>query len=58
MIFLPLTFFTSLFQLNFTTASDPLVLPVSGGVLFGLIVLMMFASVMLLMVLFKKRGWI
>lgn len=41
MIFLPLTFFMSLFELNFTTTADPFVLPFSGGVMFILIILAM-----------------
>jgi magnesium transporter len=58
MIFLPLTFFTSLFQLNFTTAAEPLVLPISGAVMFFVIVILMLLSVVFLFVLFRKQGWI
>ena len=58
MIFLPLTFFTGLFQLNFTTTNDPLVLPVSGTILFLFIVALMFISVAGLVLLFRRRGWI
>ena len=34
MIFLPLTFLSGLFELNFATTSEPFILPVSGALLF------------------------
>jgi len=58
MIFLPLTFFTSLFELNFATTSNPFVLPVSGGLLFILVVGAMAMSASAMIYVFKRRGWI
>lgn len=58
MIFLPLTFFIGLFELNFATTIDQLVIPVSGKVLFILVVGMMIGSALLLVWLFRRNKWI
>ncbi|MEZ4669219.1 MAG: magnesium transporter CorA family protein [Anaerolineae bacterium] len=50
MIFLPLTFFTGLFQLNFAQIADPIVLPVNGTLLFVLVMGAM-------LYIFRRRGW-
>jgi len=58
MVFLPLTFLTSLFELNFVSLSDPVVLPISGRVMFlGVLTLMVF-SVAAIIYFFRRRGWI
>lgn len=44
MIFLPLTFFTGFFQLNFTTTTDPFVLPFSGAQMLFVILILMLTS--------------
>ncbi|GAB4527574.1 MAG: magnesium/cobalt transporter CorA [Anaerolineae bacterium] len=58
MIFLPLTFFTGLFELNFATTSEPFVLPVSGGILFTLVVAAMTLSASMMVYVFRRRGWL
>ncbi|NJL95110.1 MAG: magnesium transporter CorA family protein [Anaerolineae bacterium] len=58
MIFLPLAFFTSLFELNFATTSDPFVLPISGAVLFMLVVGAMIVSSGLMFYIFRQRRWL
>jgi magnesium transporter len=58
MIFLPLSVFTSLFQLNFTHTTDPMEITISGAVLFMGIVVAMVASVGGMLFYFRRRGWI
>lgn len=58
MIFLPLTIFTSLFQLNLTRTVEPMEITINGGVLFFAIVLSMFISVCGMLIIFRRRGWI
>lgn len=58
MIFLPLTFFTGLFELNFATTNDPVVLPVSGSVMFVLVIASMVISAGLMAWAFRQRGWL
>jgi magnesium transporter len=58
MIFLPMTFLTSFFELNIAQASDAFVLPISGGALFLMVVAMMAGSVAVMAYLFKRRGWL
>lgn len=58
MIFLPLTFFTGLFELNFATTSNPVVLPISGALLFGLVMGAMIISASLMTYIFRRQRWI
>ncbi len=58
MIFLPLTFFTGLFELNFATTVDPIVLPISGTFMFFLVITLMVASATTMIVMFRRRGWL
>ncbi len=58
MIFLPLTFFTGLFELNFATTVDPIVLPISGTFMFFLVVTLMVTSATSMIVMFRRRGWL
>ncbi len=58
MIFLPLTFFTGFFDLNFATTRDPFTLPISGQWMFGLIILSMLVSSLLMYGFFRYRKWL
>lgn len=58
MIFLPLTFFTSLFELGFVTTPDPIVLPVTGGILLFTVVTAMVTSTFMMLLMFRRRGWL
>lgn len=58
MIFLPLTFLTGLFELNFATTSDSMVLPISGGLMFGVVVVAMVLSATMMTFMFKRRRWL
>lgn len=58
MIFLPLTFFTGFFDLNFATTNDPMVLPISGGLLFSILIASMIISATMMTLVFRKRGWL
>lgn len=58
MIFLPLTFLSGLFELNFATTSDSFVLPISGGLMLFLVLAAMVVSSGLMTVMFKRRGWL
>jgi magnesium transporter len=58
MIFLPLTFFTSLFELGFVTTTEPFELPISGQMIFIAVMMLMILSVTLMILIFKWRKWI
>lgn len=58
MIFLPLTFFTGLFELNFTTTSEPFVLPLNGSVIFMMVIVSMVLSAGFMIYSFRRRGWL
>lgn len=58
MIFLPMTFLTSFFELNIVQSADPFVLPISGSIMFIFVLTMMFGSAVLMAYLFRRRGWI
>lgn len=58
MIFLPLTFLSGLFELNFATTSNPVELPVSGAVMFIGVIGAMILSASVMTILFRQRGWI
>lgn len=58
MVFLPLTFLTNLFELGFATTQDQIVLPISGGALFMIVVGLMIGSAGFLFVFFKRRRWL
>ncbi len=58
MIFLPLTFLSGLFELNFATTSEPVVLPISGQTMFLVVVSLMILSAALMALIFRRRGWI
>ncbi len=58
MIFLPLTFLSGLFELNFATTNNPFELPVSGAILFFGVIVAMILSASVMVWTFKNRGWI
>ena len=58
MIFLPMTFLTSFFELNIVQSKDPFVLPISGGIMFLFVMVMMFGSAVLMAYLFRRKGWL
>lgn len=58
MIFLPLTFFSSLFELNFVETPNPLILPITGSVMLILVVLAMAGSAGGMYFFLRRRGWI
>ncbi len=58
MIFLPLTFFMSLFELNFATIENPAIIPISGNYLLLIVLIMMFGSAGAMGYYFRKREWI
>ena len=58
MIFLPLTFLSGLFELNFATTSEPFILPVSGALLFVFVIGAMTLSASVMTYTFRRRGWL
>ncbi len=58
MIFLPLTFFVGMFELNFATTSDQLTLPISGGVMFIMVIVAMVVSASLMVWFFRYKKWL
>lgn len=58
MIFLPLTFLSGLFELNFATFTEPIALPISGGTMFMIVIGGMILSTLLLTAFFRRRGWL
>ena len=58
MIFLPLTFITGLFELNFISTTNPFQLPVSGGFLFLTILIAMGLIVFSMVWYFRDQGWL
>lgn len=58
MIFLPLTFLSAFFELNFATTSQPVVLPIDGSVMFALIIMAMIFSTAIMTYMFRRRGWL
>lgn len=58
MIFLPLTFLSAWFELGFATTSEPVELPISGAAMFAIIIIGMILSTVLLMLFFRRRGWL
>lgn len=58
MIFLPLTFFTGLFELNFASTADPIVLPIPGSMMFIGVIGAMVLSAGMMTYVFRRQGWI
>jgi magnesium transporter len=58
MIFLPLTFFIGLFDLNFAQIPEPFILPITGTAMFFLVMISMVGSAGVMFYMFRRRGWI
>jgi magnesium transporter len=58
MIFLPLTFISGFFELNFITPTAPLLIPLTGTMLFILIILSMVVIVGGMIWFFRRQGWV
>lgn len=58
MIFLPLTFFSGLFELNFVTTPEPVALPFPGRTMFMLVLSMMILSAGGMYLFLRRRGWL
>jgi magnesium transporter len=58
MIFLPLTFLTSLFDIGFVSTQEPVVLPINGIVILIFVVVGMLFSTIGMLFLFRRRGWL
>jgi magnesium transporter len=58
MVFLPFTFFVGLFDSNFFTIGETVILPINGLVISILITLLMVASIVIMRLLFQQRGWV
>jgi len=58
MIFLPLTFFIGLFDLNFAQIPEPFILPITGTAMFFVVMISMVGSAAFMAVMFRRRGWL
>ncbi len=56
MIFLPMTFFATFFELNIAEPSEPAVLPISGNALLFIILSLMVSSTVVMVVVLRRRG--
>jgi Mg2+ and Co2+ transporter CorA len=57
MVFLPFTFFVGFFDSNFFTVGESVSLPVNGLVISSAITLLMIASLVIMRMVFQRRGW-
>jgi magnesium transporter len=58
MVFLPFTFFVGLFDSNFFTVGETVILPINGLVIAIFITLLMIASIVVMRMVFQQRGWV
>jgi magnesium transporter len=58
LVFLPFTFFVGLFDSNFFTIGESVILPINGLVITIVIMLLMIATIVLMRMLFQRRGWV
>jgi magnesium transporter len=58
MVFLPFTFFVGLFDSNFFTVGETVILPINGLVISILITLLMVTSIVMMRRFFQRRGWV
>jgi magnesium transporter len=57
LVFLPFTFFLSMFDSNFFQIGESVVLPINGLAISVLITLLMIGSIVLMRLFFQRRGW-
>ena len=58
MVFLPFTFFVGLFDSNFFTIGESVILPINGLVISIVVTLMMIASIVVMRMVFQRRDWV
>lgn len=58
MVFLPFTFFVGLFDSNFISIGDSVILPINGLVISIMITLLMIGSIVVTRRVFQRRGWV
>lgn len=58
MVFLPFTLFVGLIGLNFVTIETPVILRVNGLIMLAVVTLGILASVLVMLTLFHRRGWV
>jgi len=58
LVFLPFTFFLGLFDSNFFTVGETVILPINGLVISVVITLLMVASIVVMRMVFQRRGWV
>ncbi|MBZ0283837.1 MAG: magnesium transporter CorA family protein [Anaerolineae bacterium] len=57
LVFLPFTFFLGLFDSNFFTIGESTILPINGLVISIVITFLMIASIIVMRIFFRRRGW-
>lgn len=57
LVFLPFTFFLGLFDSNFFTIGESTILPINGLVISIVITLLMTVSIIVMRLIFRRRGW-
>jgi magnesium transporter len=58
MVFLPFTLFVGMFDAGFFSVSEPVNLPISGLGISIVIILLMVVSVVVMRIVFRRRGWV
>lgn len=58
MVFLPFTFFVSLFDSSFFTVRKSVILPINGLVVAIVVTLLMAASIVVMRIVFQRRDWV
>jgi magnesium transporter len=58
LVFLPFTFFVSLFDSDFFNVSQTMILPISGLSLAIVTIMLMIASIVMTRFVFQRRGWV
>lgn len=58
MVFLPFTFFLGLFDSNFFTIGESVVLPINGLIISIVVTLMIITSIVVMRVVFQRRDWV
>jgi magnesium transporter len=58
MVFLPFTFFVGMFDSNFFTVGETMILPINGLVISIAITLLMITSIVIMRMVFQRHGWV